>query len=152
MPRLREDIHIHAPQRAVYEHLRALDRYERWLPRAFRDLRADGETLDFTLALALRSERGRLAVEVEEPPEYLELAGAPPAADGGQPALETLAWYVSAEGPREVHLIAEARYEPRGVVGAMFELPLLRAQRRQVLRDMLWRLKHLVEGRGPDGA
>jgi hypothetical protein len=151
LPRLREDIHIHAPQRDVYSHLRALDRYQRWLPRAFRDVRGDGATLDFTLALGLRSERGRLAVDVEEPHSYLELAGAT-LANGGQTAIDALAWYVSAEGPREVHLIAEARYEPRGVVGAMLELPLLRAQRRQVLRDMLWRLKHLVEGRGPDDA
>jgi hypothetical protein len=137
---LREDVHIHASAIDVYARL--VEAAPEWWPPAVSALDTGNGGLAFTLGLAGRSERARLARTTEEPPRFLEFM-----ADGNGGALRALRWAVNAEGPREVHLIAELTYEPAGgAVGWMLEETAHRPGRRQVLRDALWRLKLLIEG------
>ncbi|MFN8583830.1 MAG: SRPBCC family protein [Dehalococcoidia bacterium] len=141
MRRLREDVHIHAPADEVYGRLRQFESHAEWLPPAFEEFAADGETIAFALALPVRRERVHLEVILAEAPQVLELADR----DGGGWGL---AWGLNAEGPREVHVTAEIAYEPAGgAFGWVLEETMHRPMRRQALRDALWRLKLVVEGR-----
>lgn len=141
MRRLREDVHVHAPAEEVYGRLSQLDTHHEWLPAAFSEVRGDTTEIEFVLALPGRRERARLTVATAEPPRMLEFADADGRAWG-------LAWAVNQEGPREVHLTAEIAYEPaRGAFGWVMEETAHRPMRRQALRDALWRLKLLIEGR-----
>ncbi len=141
MRRLREDVHIHAPADEVYGRLRAFESHREWLPPAFDGVEADDDAIAFALLLPVRRERARLEVVAAEPPRVLELADG----NGGGWGL---AWGVNIEGPREVHLTAEIAYEPAGgPLGWVLEETMHRPMRRQALRDALWRLKLLIEGR-----
>jgi hypothetical protein len=138
---LREDVHIHAPATEVYERL--VEPAPIWWPPAVSGLSTTGGGLSFTLGLAGRSERVALTRASDEPPHFLEFL-----ADGEIGGVRALRWVVNDEGPREVHLIAELTYEPAGGgLGWMLEETVHRPGRRQALRDALWRLKLLVEGR-----
>ncbi|MSQ37748.1 MAG: hypothetical protein EXR61_05485 [Chloroflexi bacterium] len=139
---LRDDIHIHAPVEEVRALLLPLaeERY-RWLPEAFADRRIDEQALSFRLALPLRSESAVLVLGGDDG-RAIEFVASGPS------VIRALTWVVNAEGPREVHLIAEAVYEPAGgPIGWLLEMALHRSVRRQALRDALWRLKLVVEGR-----
>lgn len=144
MSRLVEDVHIHAPASEVFARLEATEGWGEWLPRCFRGAAADGAGgLACTLALPLRPQPLRLAPARSEPPSLLHFRSA----DGGR-AFESLTWSLSAEGPRDAHLELQAVYAPPGgFPGAVLDALLLRPARRQALRDALWRLKQLLEGR-----
>lgn len=139
---VRDDVHIHAPAETVRAQLTlgAPNAYD-WLPEAFADRQIDDETFCFRLALPLRSERAALVLGGDDG-RAIELVAEGPG------AIRALSWVVNVEGPREVHLIAEAVYEPAGgPFGWLLELALHRPVRRQALRDALWRLKLSAEGR-----
>jgi hypothetical protein len=141
--RLREDVHIHAPAADVYGRLARLHLEHDWLPPSFGAVEASDGELRFALALPMRTERSHLAVAAEEPPTYLEFA-----ASNGAGGIELLSWALNPEGPREVHVTVEAGYEPSGgPLGWLVEEAVHRPVRRQALRDALWRLKLVVEGR-----
>ena len=144
---IREDIHIHASASATFARLEATTSYGEWLPRCFRELRANGSGLDCLLSLPLRSERVRLRPAETDEPRLLLFR----ATEDGR-AFETLSWVLSAEGPNDVHLLVEAIYTPAGgFAGVVLDVLLQRVHRRQALRDAVWRLKHVLEGRGPSG-
>jgi len=135
-------VHIHAPAADVYGRLRSGAGHQRWLPPAFADFEHTGDELGFALTLPLRTERTRLQVTVEEPPGLIELSPM----DGG--SIGGLAWALNVEGPREVHLTMELAYKPAGgPLGWVLEESVHRPLRRQALRDTLWRLKLVIEGR-----
>ena len=146
MSRLVEDIHIHAAAAEVFARVEATSSYGEWLPRCFRDVDGDARGgLACTLALPLGSAAVRLEPAQIEAPALLHFR----ASDGAR-GFESLTWQLSAEGPREVHLELQAVYTPAGgFAGAALDVLLLRAYRRQALRDALWRLKHVLEGAGP---
>ncbi len=142
---LREDVHIHATAADVYERLVGLDRDHHWLPPAFGNVEVSDGEFAFALSLPLRTERARLAVSTDEPPTFVEFA----AIEGnGSNGIVRLSWALNAEGPRDVHVTVEAGYQPSGgPLGWLVEEAMHRPVRRQALRDALWRLKLLVEGR-----
>lgn len=142
MPAVREDVHIHAPASEVFARLTDLDGYASWLPPRFEDVESDGEAVSFRLPLPMAPDTCRLVIHEREAPSYVELQGAE--AHERAP-LRALAWRLDAEGPREVHLVAEARYEVGGPVGGLLDLLWLRGLRRQALRDALWFLKQRAE-------
>ena len=149
MGRIREDVHIHASADETFARLEATGGYAEWLPRSFRDVTAPPgppARLEGVLALPLRSERVGLELAEREPARLLLFR----ASDGARGAFETLSWVLSAEGPDDVHLLVEAIYTPAGgLAGALLDLLVQRAHRRQALRDAIWRLKQLLEGAGP---
>ena len=153
MGRIREDVHIHASASATFERLEATGRYGEWLPRSFRDVAGEPgprARLDGVLTLPLRSERVRLEAVEREPPRLLLFRAAPDGAGGEHGAFETLSWVLTAEGPDDVHLLVEAIYTPAGgFAGALLDVLVQRAHRRQALRDAIWRLKQLLEGAAP---
>lgn len=141
MRRLREDVHIHAAADDVYLRLRAFQGHREWLPPAFDEVAAGEDAIAFALLLPARRERAHLEIVAAEPPRLLELADM----NGGGWGI---AWGLNVEGPREVHVTAEIAYEPAGgPLGWVVEETMHRPMRRQALRDALWRLKLLVEGR-----
>jgi hypothetical protein len=148
MSRLVEDVHIHATPTDVFARIEATSSYREWLPRCFREVDGDAAGgLACTLALPLRAELVRLEPTQIEAPALLHFRSS----DGGR-AFESLTWHLNTEGPREVHLELHAVYTPAGgFPGAVLDVLLLRAHRRQALRDALWRLKHLLEGGGQPG-
>ena len=154
MGRIREDVHIHASASATFERLEATGRYGEWLPRSFRDVAGEPgprARLDGVLTLPLRSERVRLEATEREPPRLLLFRAAADGTDGARGgAFETLSWVLTAEGPDDVHLLVEAIYTPAGgFAGALLDVLVQRAHRRQALRDAIWRLKQLLEGAAP---
>ena len=153
MGRIREDVHIHASASATFERLEATGRYGEWLPRSFRDVAGEPgprARLDGVLTLPLRSERVRLEATEREPPRLLLFRAAADGAGGEHGAFETLSWVLTAEGPDDVHLLVEAIYTPAGgFAGALLDVLVQRAHRRQALRDAIWRLKQLLEGAAP---
>ena len=148
MSRLVEDIHIHAAADEVFARVEATASYGEWLPRCFREVGGDSRGgFACTLALPLRSEAVRLEPAQIEAPALLRFR----ASDGAH-GFESLTWQLSAEGPHEVHVELQAVYMPAGgFLGAALDVLLLRAYRRQALRDALWRLKHVLEGDAPPG-
>ncbi|MEZ4501377.1 MAG: hypothetical protein R3C39_01995 [Dehalococcoidia bacterium] len=147
MATLREDIHVRAEIEDVFGHLTAFEAATAWLPGSFRDLEASHEGLAFRLALPFDARRVSMHVETHEGPTYLELR---PDDTEGVPALEGLRWALFAEGPRQVHVTVEAEYRPAsGFLGGLLEPVLHRPLRQQALRDVVWRLKQVAEGRGP---
>jgi uncharacterized membrane protein len=160
---IREEVHIHAEAPAVYRRLTALESLGEWLPECFRDVRAEGERCAFTLALPLRTEVARLRIArlriaSAREPYALTLAtdtaivrAALAGANGsGVPAIESLHWELQPEGRGEVHVTLATGYRaPGGIAGPLLDLLIYRPHRRQALRDALWRLKYLVEGRPP---
>ena len=146
MSRLIEDVHIHAAAAEVFARVEATSSYGEWLPRCFREVDGDSRGgFACTLALPLRSEAVRLEPARVEAPALLHFR----ASDGAR-GFESLTWQLSVEGPREVHLELQAVYTPAGgFPGAVLDVLLLRAHRRQALRDALWRLKHVLESDGP---
>lgn len=143
MRRLREDVHIHAPARDVYERLLNPDGGHEWLPPAFADVEVARHRLAFALSLPGRTERAHLAVNSDEPPTFIQFTSVT-----GSGGFEQLTWALNPEGAREVHLTVEAGYEPAGgPLGWLIEEAVHRPVRRQAFRDALWRLKLLIEGR-----
>jgi uncharacterized membrane protein len=142
---LLEDIHIHAPAETVFARLSDIESYASWLPSHFRELRATDGTLSFALAFPLVRRRSRLVLTEATQHSYVELRPAP-GTERDAKAFEGIAWGLDREGTRNVHLTAEATYAlPRGPLGPLLDLLLLRNPRRQALRDALWRLKQHVE-------
>ena len=149
---IREDVHIHAEAPAVYRRLAELESLGEWLPERFRDVRAEGERCAFTLALPLRAEGAWLRVTDAAEPYTLALADDASAGSNGATAtaIQSLRWELQPEGRGEVHVTLAAGYRaPGGIAGPLLDLLLFRPQRRQALRDALWQLKQLVEGRSP---
>jgi hypothetical protein len=141
--RLREDVHIHAPAGEVYDRLVSLGADRQWLPPAFADIEASERELSFALALPGRTERAHLAVGANEPPTFVEFESV-----NGDSGIGRLTWALNPEGAREVHVTVETAYEPAGgPLGWLVEEAVHRPVRRQAFRDLLWRLKLLVEGR-----
>jgi hypothetical protein len=138
---VREDVHIHAPADAVFALLSSSD--ATWLPAAFESFEAGDTQLTFTLVLPLRRERARLERASVDAPWLLEFS-----ADGASSAVTALTWVVNAESPSEVHVAAELAYVPAaGPLGWALEETLQRPARAQALRDALWRLKLVAEGK-----
>jgi hypothetical protein len=149
MASVREDIHVRASIDEVFARLAPLERCGEWLPAAFREADATGGTLSFRLALPLDSRIAELTIHADERPAYLELR-ALPAGEDDAPALDGLTWALHVEGPRHVHVTVEAAYTPApGFLGGLLEPAIHRPLRRQALRDAVWRLKQVAEGRGP---
>jgi hypothetical protein len=145
---LREDIHVRAAIAEVFEHVATLEDSVAWLPGSFRDLEASGETLSFRLALPFDARHASMRVTTDEGPAFLELR--PDESTEGAPALDGLRWALFEEGPRQVHVTIEAEYRPAGgLLGGLLEPVLHRPLRQQALRDVVWRLKQVAEGRGP---
>ncbi|MGE3857429.1 MAG: hypothetical protein AB7G21_10795 [Dehalococcoidia bacterium] len=143
--RIREDVHLHAPAHAVHQRLLDLATYDEWLAPQFRDFRADDEGWSATLVLPGRAEPARLRRGGIED-------GAVTFVRDGDSAVDTLTWAMHAETPREVHLTVELAYLPAGGLGGnIMEMTVHRPHRVQVLRDWLWRLKQVLEGRSIDG-
>ena len=141
---LREDIHIHAQVDAVRARLvpAAVGLAYGWLPEAFADARWDDGALSFRLALPLCSERAQLHLGSDDG-RALEFVAA-----SGSDAIRAMTWVMNPEGVHEVHLLAELAYDPvGGPFGWLLEMALHRPLRQQALRDALWRLKLIVEGR-----
>lgn len=144
LARIREDVHIHAGIADVHRRLADPATHDEWLSHHFRDLRADDEGLSFTLALPLRAEPASLRRDGSEDRAITYVR------DGGG-VIDSLTWAIHVEGQRECHLTVEAAYHPsRGVIGGTMETLFYRPHRAQALRDSLWALKHLVEGRRMD--
>lgn len=144
--RLREDVHVHASAQAVQQRILDLATYDEWLPPQFRDFHADDEGWSFTLVLPGRTEQGRVRRGGIE-------AGAVTFVRDGDGAIDSLTWAMHAESPREVHLTLEFAYVSAGGLGGnILEMTVHRPHRVQALRDWLWRLKHVLEGRTADGA
>lgn len=142
---VREDVHIHAAGDAVYALL--WDGAASWLPPAFESFEVADAQLAFTLALPLRREQARLVRASAERPRLLEFA-----ADDGGSAVRALTWVVNLESPGEAHVAAELAYVPAsGPLGWALEEMVQRPARAQALRDALWRLKLMAEGKGPAG-
>jgi uncharacterized protein YndB with AHSA1/START domain len=141
VPAIQEHVHIHATAAEVFARLAATDAYSDWLPRSFRNVRADGDGFVCVLALPGRGELVRLAPSRVEEPHILQFE----ASDGAR-GLDRLTFILNDEGAREVHLVADAAYTaPGGFPGALLDGVLHRHHRRQALRDALWRLKQLAE-------
>lgn len=137
---VREDVHIHATFADVRDLIASP---VRWAPPAIAEAEGDVDAIAFRLLLPLRSERARLARAAEEAAHVLAYS-----ANGDGGAVRGLTWVVNVEAPREVHLVAELVYEPAGgPLGWALEEVVHRPSRRQALRDALWRLKLLAEGR-----
>lgn len=135
-----EDVHIHATFLDVCDLIASP---LRWAPPAITEAEGDLDALAFRLLLPLRSEHARLARAADEAAHVLAFA-----ANGDGGAVRGLTWVVNVEAPREVHLVAELLYEPAGgPIGWALEEVMHRPSRRQALRDALWRLKLLAEGR-----
>ena len=135
-----EDVHIHATLPDVRDLIASP---LRWAPPAIAEAEGDLDSLAFRLLLPLRSERARLARALDETAHVIAFS-----ANGDGGAVRGLTWVVNVEAPREMHLIAELLYEPAGgPLGWALEEVVHRPSRRQALRDALWRLKLLAEGR-----
>lgn len=137
---VREDVHIHASFAEVHD---LIGSPVRWSPPALAEVEGDTDAVAFRLLLPLRSERARLQRVTQDAEHVLEFA-----ANGDGSHVRGLLWVINVEAPREVHLVAELSYEPAaGPIGWAFEEIMHRPSRRQALRDALWRLKLLAEGR-----
>ena len=113
-----------------------------WLPAAFAEVAREGGALTFRLVLPLRSEHAALSRAPHEDARVIHFVA------NGHGGVRGLHWLLNSEGPREVHLVLEAAYEPAGgPIGWLLEETLHRPLRRQALRDALWLLKLTVEGR-----
>ena len=146
MRRIREDVHIHAPAAAIFERLVALETPPAWLPPSFREARVEGDALAFRLALPLLDREAQLGVAEREPPTALSLRAQ--VTNGAHPAIEAFDWALHQENANNVHVTAEFAYEPAaGALGPLLEIAVHAPLRRQALRDALWRLKLLAEGR-----
>lgn len=141
---VREDVHIHARPDAVFALLSSSD--ADWLPPAFDSYEAVEDQLAFTLALPFRREPARLTRTSIEPPWVLQFAG-----DNSASGVTALEWVVNAESATEVHVAAQLAYLPAsGPLGWALEEVMQRPARAQALRDALWRLKLVAEGKRPD--
>lgn len=133
MTRIREDVHVHAPAAALYDRIASLPARAR-----------------AGAALPLRRELAGMAAGETEPPALVVLLETDGGDDGAsltqRGAFRSLRWELHAEGPREVHIAAEAACRPAdGLFGVLLE-PWLREPRlRQALRDLLWFLKQAAE-------
>lgn len=137
---VREDVHIHASFAEVRD---LIGSPVRWAPPALAEAEGDLDAIAFRLLLPLRSERVRLQRATPDAEHVLEFA-----ANGDGSPVRALTWVLNVEAPREVHLVAELSYEPAaGPIGWALEEIAHRPSRRQALRDALWRLKLLAEGR-----
>ncbi|RLT27103.1 MAG: hypothetical protein DWI48_04525 [Chloroflexi bacterium] len=136
---VREDVHIHAS----YAEVRALVMApQQWHPASFDDVMGGDEDIAFRLLLPMRSEVAMLHRNQSADVTMLEYSG------DEASSVRALNWAINAEAPHEVHLLAELIYEPAGgPFGWALEEVMHRPARRQALRDALWRLKLLAEGR-----
>lgn len=141
---VREDVHIHARPDAVFALLSSSD--ADWLPPAFEAYEVDDRDLAFTLALPFRREPARLTRTSMQPPWVLQFAG-----DNSASGVTALEWVVNAESATEVHVEAQLVYLPAsGPLGWALEEMLQRPARQQAMRDALWRLKLVAEGKRPE--
>ena len=150
MAAVREDIHIRAAAAAVYERVAHLEATLQWLPPTFREPSVEDDRLDFALSLPLDRREAHLAVAEREEPRYVRLSAVN--GNGAAGAVESLTWALHAESPQNVHVTVEMAYAPsNNLLGGLFEAALHAPMRRQALRDALWRLKQVCEGREPTG-
>jgi hypothetical protein len=149
---VREDIHIHARAAEIYERVTAFDALAAWLPPSIAAPREEDGALAFRLRLPLHgASEARLAVADSDPPSYVSLEAPNDARDRG--ALDALRWALHQEAERNVHVTLEVEYRPAGgLLGSLLEAAIHAPLRRQALRDTLWRLKQVAEGRGPDSS
>ena len=150
MAAVREDIHIRAEAAAVFERVADLEAALEWLPPSFRDPSAENDRLDFALPLPLDRREAHLTIADREPPSFLRLAAT--GENGSVGAVESLAWALHVESPQNVHVTVEMAYAPStSLLGGLLEAAIHAPMRRQALRDALWRLKQVCEGREPSG-
>ncbi len=150
MALVREDVHIRASAPAVFERVADLEASLEWLPPAFREPAAADDRLDFQLPLPLDKREAHLVVVEQEPPSYLRLSAV--SENGSAVAVESLTWALHVEGARNVHVTVEMSYHPASnLLGGLLEAAVHAPLRRQALRDALWRLKQVCEGREPTG-
>jgi hypothetical protein len=136
---IREDVHIHASYHALHDRVLDLGSHPDWLAGEFQDFSCQPDACSFTLALPFRSEEANLRRAGED-------GNAISYVREGDGAIDALTWAIHEEGPREVHLTVEARYEPAdGLLGPLLEVLLHRPRRAQALRDSLWNLKQVIE-------
>lgn len=150
MAAVREDVHIRASARAVFDRLANLERSPEWLPPSFRDANAEDGRLDFEFPLPLDRREAHLAIAEQEPPSFLRLAAV--TENGAAGAVQSLSWALHVESPQNVHVTVEMAYQPStSLLGGLLEAVIYAPLRRQALRDALWRLKQVCEGREPTG-
>ena len=150
MAAVREDIHIRATAPAVYERLADLEASLEWLPPAFREPAVDDDRIDFALPLPLDRREAHLVLAEREEPSYLRLAAV--GENGSAGAVQSLTWALHVESERNVHVTVEMAYAPSSnLLGGLLEATIHAPLRRQALRDALWRLKQVCEGREPSG-
>lgn len=156
MALVREDIHIHARAAEIYERVTAFDDLAAWLPPSIAAPREEDGALAFRLRLPLHgASEARLAIADSDPPSYVSLEAATAAANGARHdgALDALRWALHQEAEHNVHVTLEVEYRPAGgLLGSLLEAAIHAPLRRQALRDTLWRLKQVAEGRGPDSS
>jgi hypothetical protein len=139
---VRQDVHIHASGADVFRRLADLASHGEWLAHHFHDFAVhEDDVISFVLALPLRAEAARLRRDHAETEALSFVAH-------GEGDVSALTWAFHQEGARDVHLTVEARYRRAGgLFGPLLEWLLHRPYRTQALRESLWNLKQLVEGR-----
>ena len=142
---IREDIHLHVAASTARAAVSDPTAYADWLTESMRDYSADSEGLRVDLVLPARTETMSLRrVGTEDQREVLYRRD-----EGG--AIEELRWGLHSEGQSECHITIEVAYRPAsGFFGGAAETLMHRPQRTQALRDLLWNLKHALEGPRPD--
>jgi hypothetical protein len=140
---VRQDIHIHTTGVELVRRLAEVGTYAEWLPHHFRDyaVTADHGLITFALALPLRTESARLYRDPNEREAIALIAT-------GESDVASITWAFHEEGARDVHLTGEVRYRrANGPFAPLLEVMLHRPYRTQALRESLWNLKQIVEGR-----
>jgi hypothetical protein len=142
---VREDIHLHVSAAKARAAVADPLAYAAWLTEAMSNYQADTEGLRVDLALPGRTE----TISVRRAPSEDQREVAYRRDQGG--AIEELIWGLHSEGQTECHITIELAYRPAsGFLGGAAETLVHRPQRTQAIRDLLWNLKHDLEGPRPD--
>jgi len=142
---VREDIHLHVSAARARAAVADPQAYAAWLTEAMSNYHADTEGLRLDLSLPGRTE----TISVRRAPSDDHREVTYRRDQGG--AVEELNWGLHPEGQSECHITIELAYRPAsGFLGGAAETLMHRPQRTQAIRDLLWNLKHDLEGPRPD--